>query len=211
MSRDVERFGRWAATYDRSFLQRLIFEPLHRTMLEVAVVERPDATAILDVGCGTGRLLRGLEAAFPGARLEGVDAASEMVAQAQATLPEGSRIRLRQATAEKLPFPDASFDLVFSSMTFHHWADQRAGIKEVARVLTPSGRWLLADFVATGLMRYVRRLFRLRKFPDRSVLDPMLAEAGLTVEGRHRVRAVGSQVPVLVIGRRGQVVQQNLS
>jgi ubiquinone/menaquinone biosynthesis C-methylase UbiE len=199
--RDVDRFNRWAATYDRSYLQRLIFEPVHRTMLSVAVAERPQAAAILDVGCGTGRLLRSAEDLFPRARLEGVDAAGEMVRQAQAMLPERSRVRLRQAVAEKLPFPDGSFDLVFSTMTFHHWADQRAGIAEVGRVLTPSGRWLLADFVATGLMRYVRRLFRLRKFPDRAVLDPILAAAGLGIVAQHSVPGVGSQVPVLVIWR----------
>jgi ubiquinone/menaquinone biosynthesis C-methylase UbiE len=199
--RDVDRFNRWAATYDRSYLQRLIFEPVHRTMLAVAVAERPQAAAILDVGCATGRLLRSAEDLFPRARLEGVDAAGEMVRQAQAMLPERSRVRLRQAVAEKLPFPDGSFDLVFSTMTFHHWADQRAGIAEVGRVLTPSGRWLLADFVATGLMRYVRRLFRLRKFPDRAVLDPILAAAGLGIVAQHSVPGVGSQVPVLVIWR----------
>ena len=198
---EVDRFDRWAATYERSYLQRLVFEPVHQTMLSVAVAERPNAAAILDVGCGTARLLRAAEQIFPRARLEGVDAAGEMVRQAQAMLPDGSRIHLRQAAAEKLPFENGSFDLVFSTMTFHHWADQRAGVSEVARVMTPSGRWLLADFVASGLMRYVSTLLRLRKFPARSMLDPMLSAAGLRVFGRHRVRGVGSQVPVLVIGR----------
>jgi ubiquinone/menaquinone biosynthesis C-methylase UbiE len=201
MAHDVERFDRWAASYDRSYMQRLIFEPVHRTMLEVAVAERPNAQAILDVGCGTGRLLRATEAAFPGARLEGVDAAGEMIAQASAAVAAGSRINVRQGMAESLPFADASFDLVFSSMTFHHWSDQRAGVAEVARVLKPSGLWLLSDFVATGYMRYVRRLLRLRRFPERAVLDPMLAGAGLAVWSRRRVVGLHGQVPVLVIGR----------
>ena len=208
---DVERFDRWAATYERSYLQRLVFGPVHRTMLEVAVRERPHAMAILDVGCGTGRLLRGLEAAFPRARLEGVDASAEMVAEARAMLPAGSRIQIRHATAEKLPYSESTFDLVFSSMTFHHWAGQQAGIAEVARVLRPAGLWLLADFVATGFMRLVSRALRLRKFPDRSRLEPILAHAGLRIVGQHRVPAVGSQVPVLVIGLADQVVQKTLS
>ncbi|TMF24148.1 MAG: class I SAM-dependent methyltransferase, partial [Chloroflexi bacterium] len=130
----VDRFDRWAGRYERSPLQRLIFEPVHRVMLEVAASEVPEAAAILDVGCGTGRLLRGAAEVFPNARLEGVDAAGEMVRQAQALLLVESRIRVQQAVAERLPFADGSFDLVFSTMTFHHWADQRRGVAEVARV-----------------------------------------------------------------------------
>jgi len=198
---DVERFNRWAAGYDRHFLQKLIFEPVQQTILEVAQSEVPNAKAILDVGCGTGRLLIAAEPRFPDARLEGVDAAVEMVKRAQGMLPAASRITFRQATAEKLPFPDGQFDLVFSTMTFHHWSDQGKGISEVARVLTPAGRWLLADFIATGLMRYIRRLFRLRRFPERRLLDPMLAAAGLRVLSQRRVPRIGAQVPVLAIGR----------
>ena len=198
---DVERFNRWAAGYDRHFWQKLIFEPVQQTILEVAQSEVPNAKAILDVGCGTGRLLIAAEPRFPDARLEGVDAAVEMVKHAQGMLPASSRITFRQATAEKLPFPDGQFDLVFSTMTFHHWSDQSKGISEVARVLTPGGRWLLADFIATGFMRYIRRLFRLRRFRERRLLDPMLASAGLRVLSQRRVPRIGAQVPVLAIGR----------
>ena len=198
---DVDRFNRWAATYDRHVLQRLVFEPVQRTLLEMAAVEVPKPGAILDVGCGTGRLLRAAEPMFPLARLEGVDAAAEMIRYARAALPAGSRITFAQATAESLPFPDGVFDLVFSTMTYHHWADQRQGIVEVARVLAPGGRWLLADFVASGLMRYVRRLLRLRRFPERGEIGAMLASAGMGVLAERRVPGVGSQVPILVIGR----------
>jgi len=197
---DVDRFNRWAATYDRHVLQRLVFEPVQRTLLEMAAVEVPKPGAILDVGCGTGRLLRAAEPMFPLARLEGVDAAAEMIRYARAALPAGSRITFAQATAERLPFPDGVFDLVFSTMTYHHWAAQRQGIVEVARVLAPGGRWLLADFVASGLMRYVRRLLRLRRFPERGEIGAMLASAGMGVLAERRVPGVGSQVPILVIG-----------
>ena len=197
---DVDRFNRWAATYDRHVLQRLVFEPVQRTLLEMAAVEVPKPGAILDVGCGTGRLLRAAEPMFPLARLEGVDAAAEMIRYARAALPAGSRITFAQATAESLPFPDGVFDLVFSTMTYHHWADQRQGIVEVARVLAPGGRWLLADFVASGLMRYVRRLLRLRRFPERGEIGAMLASAGMGVLAERRVPGVGRQVPILVIG-----------
>jgi ubiquinone/menaquinone biosynthesis C-methylase UbiE len=200
-SQDVDRFDGWAATYERSYLQRLVFEPVHRTMLEVARAERPDARAIVDIGCGTGRLLREAAMVFPGARLEGVDAAPAMVREAQGMVPPGLPLRFHVGMAENLPLPDSSFDLAFSTMTFHHWANQQVGITQVARVLAPDGRWLLADFVATGLMRYVRRALRLRRFPEHRELAPMLQAARLRVVSTHRVPGVGSQVPVLVIGR----------
>ena len=48
-------------------------------------------------------------------------------------------MRLEQAAAERLPFADASFDLVVSAMSFDHWADQELGLAECARVLRPGG------------------------------------------------------------------------
>jgi len=194
----VGRFNRWAATYDRHYLQRKVFEPVQKTLLEVAVSEVQGANAILDVGCGTGRLLRSAESLFPDARLEGVDAAPEMVATAKSALGVESRITVRQGTAEELPFGDGEFDLVFSTMTFHHWADQRRGVAEVGRVLGADGRWLLADFVPTGLLRFVMS----RRFPRRAVLERMVGEVGLEVRSQHPVAGLGGQVLVLVIGRR---------
>jgi ubiquinone/menaquinone biosynthesis C-methylase UbiE len=195
---DVERFGRWAPTYDRHVLQRMIFEPVQKKVLELAETQVARPGAILDVGCGTGRLLRSAAERFPDARLQGVDAAEGMIEQARASAGEGSRIDFKLAAAEELPFGDSQFDLVFSTMTLHHWADQRQGIAEVSRVMTPSGRWILADFVVAGVLRHFRRLLRLRQFPERSELDASLATAGLRVLGERRVQA---RIYVLAIGR----------
>jgi SAM-dependent methyltransferase len=120
-----------------------------------------------------------------------------MIEQARVAAGLAARINFQLATAERLPFPDRQFDLVFSTMTFHHWADQRQGVAEIARAMTPSGRWILADFIATGWLRYVRRLFRLRRFLERDELDAMLASAGLRVRAERRVE---SRISVLAIG-----------
>ncbi len=199
---DVERFDRWAPTYDRHHLQRLVFEPVQRTLLDLAASLVPDPAAVLDVGCGTGRLLTAAEERFPKARLEGVDAAAGMIEHARSVLRAGSRINFQQSTAERLPFPDAQFDLVFSTMTFHHWSDQRKGIAEVARVLSPAGRWLLADFMVDGFMRYVRRLLRMRQFPERAGLEAMLGAADMRVVTVRPVPGLRGQVPVVAIARR---------
>lgn len=197
---DVDRFNRWATTYDRHWMQRIIFEPIQRTVLDVARQQVGSPNAILDVGCGTGKLLRSARARFPDARLVGVDAAIEMVRFAQRSIPDGT-IEFQQATAEELPFPNASFDIVFSTMTFHHWHDQARGAAEVARVLTPEGRWLLAEFVAAGFMKPVRALLRLHQFPDPAHLQSVLADGDLEIVKVQRVSGLGGQVAVIAIAK----------
>ncbi len=198
---DVDRFNRWAGDYDQHWMQRVIFEPVQRTVLKLAAEQVPQPDAILDVGCGTGRLLGLAQRRFPGAKLFGVDAAIEMVRQAQTSHPDGA-IRFQQAVAEELPFPDASFDLVFSTMTFHHWSDQGRGIAEVARVLRPGGRWLLAEFVASGFVGLIRRVLRLHQFPERADLQRRLVVSGLQVVAEERVQGLHGQIAVMAIAPR---------
>jgi len=197
---DVERFGDWAPTYEQHWMQRRIMGPVQEKVLEMAAAQVPRPAAILDIGCGTGRLLRAAAERFPGARLEGVDAAEGMIKQATATLPPGVQIHFQQATAESLPFPDGTFGLVFSTMTFHHWSDQQKAIGEVRRVLAPGGRWLLADMVAKGPMVLVLRLLRIGRVVSPSGLDKMLRSEGMAVIARKKVPGTGGYVPVLSIG-----------
>src|SRR5438445_10605201 len=88
---DVDRFNRWATTYDRHWMQRLIFNPIQRTVLQVAAEQVGSPSTILDVGCGTGKLLTSARGRFPGARLAGVDAAVEMARYAQSSTPDVTR------------------------------------------------------------------------------------------------------------------------
>jgi ubiquinone/menaquinone biosynthesis C-methylase UbiE len=138
---DVQEFNRRAATYEDSRKQSYFFDRVQRAVLNLAETQtRPDA--VLDVGCGTGRLLRKAKELWPEARLIGVDAAEKMIEQASRLFPEAE---FHAAMAESLPLPDASVDLAFSTLSFHHWINQAKGVSEVARVLRPGGRFLLAD------------------------------------------------------------------
>ena len=148
--RNVDGFGRWADSYDRSLLQRLLFAPVHHCMLGQTAMMCPAPSSVLDIGCGTGLLLRKAAERFPSAQLTGIDAAEDMVRVAQALVPEGAPIHFAQAFAEQVPFPDASFDLVVTSMSFHHWADQQKALSEARRLLSPGGVFVLADLLATG-------------------------------------------------------------
>lgn len=197
---DVERFNQMADRYDRHWLQRVVLEPAQRTVLDMAARAVPRPAAILDVGCGTGRLLRSAEQKFPNARLIGVDAAPEMIKQAERAVGNGSVIRFHQAPAEKLPFHDSQFDVVFSTLTFHHWKDQGRGIHEVSRVLTPGGRWLVADLLPTGFLGLLLRLFRIDRFPERERFQKMLSDAALKIAEERRVPGLGGQLSVVSLG-----------
>lgn len=107
---------------------------------------------VLDVGCGTGFLLRLLSQRLPGAEeLVGVDAAPGMIDVAQ-SMGDDPRLGFSTGTAEHLPFPEASFDLVFSTTSFDHWENQPAGLVECARVLRPGGRLVLTDLFSLWLV-----------------------------------------------------------
>ena len=179
--RDVGRFDHWASEYDRDRLQLRFFGPVHARTLELAVGLGIMPQRVLDIGCGTGALLRSVSGQWPGAALAGVDPAAGMLRAArQAGLPAG----LVQATAAGLPFAGATFDLVISTVSFHHWASQRDGLAEVRRVLAPGGLFVLADLHAVGYLRVFYTLARRRgRMHTRSELTEMLAAAGLDVQG----------------------------
>jgi SAM-dependent methyltransferase len=103
---------------------------------------------ILDLGCGDGQLTRCIAAT--GAEVEGVDASPEMIAASRAR-----GIAAREARAEGLPYPDASFDAVFSNAALHWVRDQDAMMDEVRRVLAPGGRFV-AEMGGQGNIAAIR-------------------------------------------------------
>jgi ubiquinone/menaquinone biosynthesis C-methylase UbiE len=104
---------------------------------------------VLDLGCGTGYLLRALARRYPDAeRFVGVDAAPQMIPQMIAvaeTFAGDDRLGFSLGTAERLGFLDDTFDLVVSTTSFDHWSDQQAGLIECARALRPGGHLVLVD------------------------------------------------------------------
>lgn len=138
-------------------------EPSFRERLLALAGLRP-GEAVLDVGCGTGSLaLMAKEAVGSEGIVCGIDAAAEMVLWAgQKARRAGAEVDFRQACAQAIPFPDAFFDVVLSTLMLHH-LPKKARIQlaaEARRVLKPGGRVLVVDFAEAsprkGLKRHLR-------------------------------------------------------
>jgi ubiquinone/menaquinone biosynthesis C-methylase UbiE len=168
---DVELFEHWGSTYERSWMQRRLFDPVHSAVLQQAASRFKPAN-VLDIGCGSGRLLRKAHDFWPEAHLSGIDPAQNMLEVARHLTP-GARFSI--GSGEALPLEDASVDLAFSTISFHHWRDQAAGVREVARVLRPGGSFLLADFTLptwlTWLYPRVHSAAQMRALFEQAGLD----------------------------------------
>jgi ubiquinone/menaquinone biosynthesis C-methylase UbiE len=175
--RDVRRFNRWSRTYEDSWAQGF-FTFVHKRMLALVDVEQPDT--VVDVGCGTGRLLRRVGERWPSADLIGVDPAEGMLEVARR---KTSRATFHLTGAESLPLPSNSADLVLSSISFHHWPDQAAGLREIARVLRPGGQLCLSDPVMPARLSRAFRSYA--KSPG--ALRGLIVDAGLRVKTQRTI------------------------
>ena len=153
-SADPDRGG-WATcsapsamVYDRTF--GWLLGDLYRRMADdlAAAVAGLAAPEVLEIGPGPGGLAVELARRHAGLRLTGLDVDAAMVERAAARARrEGldGRIVFVVGDVAALPYPDASFDLVTSSFSVHHWPDAAAGFAEIRRVLRPAGRAIVYD------------------------------------------------------------------
>lgn len=137
---DVGReYAAEAARYDRRWAAYLRGS---MELLRPWLAEAPPGT-LLDVGCGTGVLLDALRRwGVTPERYAGADPSPEMLRMAAAKGAAG----LACAPAEALPFRDGAFGAVVSVSAFHYWPAPLDGLREMARVLAPGGRVLMADW-----------------------------------------------------------------
>lgn len=106
--------------------------------------------AVLDVGCGTGTLALEAQARVgPTGRVVGVDPGAQQIARARRKASRRELpVEFQVGVIERLPFPDASFDVVVSTIMMHHLSEdlRRRGLAEIRRVLEAGGRVAIADF-----------------------------------------------------------------
>jgi ubiquinone/menaquinone biosynthesis C-methylase UbiE len=183
MNKDVERFHDWSAHYENSWIQRFL-DPLHDLMLQATAAQsrelNPDS--VLDLGCGTGRLLRKAEKRWPGSQLLGIDPAQGMIEVARKLTLNA---RFYRAPAESIPIADGSIDLVLSAVSMHHWSNALLGIHEVSRVLREGGLFCIADI---ALPSWLSKLFR-SKAKTRAGIRELLNEANLSIKQQQTTSA----------------------
>ena len=136
---------------------------------------------VLDVGCGTGRLATLLAEKYA-CKVWGVDSTPDMVEVASRRVPKGVRVKV--AAAEKLPFRDAWFERVTTTLVIH-LVDRPRAFAEIRRVLMEHGRYVLLTFDPSYFPGYyLNRFFPsfleidLARFPPADVLEQELGSAG---------------------------------
>lgn len=174
----------WAARYDllawlltrgreRGFRERLI---------ELAGLELGDS--VLDIGCGTGTLaIAATRHVGPTGAVYGIDASPQMIARAtRKARKAGAPAVFRLAAAEQLPFPDAQFDVVLSTLMFHHLPKNTRKLCaiEIRRVLKRRGRVLVVDFGKPQARRGLLAHFHRHGHVAIEDIDSVLTNAGFT-------------------------------
>jgi ubiquinone/menaquinone biosynthesis C-methylase UbiE len=164
-------------------------DPSRRVLVEQAAIQ--PSHRVLEVGCGTGSLVLLVKRLHPGVDAVGLDPDPKALARARRKAARARvSVRFDQGFADAMPYPDASFDRVFSSFMLHHLrAGEKEGtLREIRRVLEPSGSFHLLDFASaeTGAHRFLaRRLHSSQRLRENSEdrLVTLLSQAGL-IDGR---------------------------
>jgi len=157
--------------------------PLRERMIQLACLDPGDT--VLDVGCGTGTLAIAAKKRVGAAgAVFGIDASPAMVAKAiRKSARAGADVAFTKAFVEALPFPDARFDAVLSTMMLHHLPRQvrHQCTAEIRRVLKPRGRLLVVDFGRPQRRHGILAHFHRHGHVDFADVGAMLTDAGFTV------------------------------
>ena len=149
-------FNRQAATYDEDMKGQ------HARSLYPVLLEKlshiPFQSA-LDLGCGTGEMLKLILQEDTHKELCGIDLSEKMLAVAKSKLPE--QVKLILGDSESLPFSDNAFDVVYCNDSFHHYPAPQNVLREVYRVLKPGSTFLMGDcwqpLVGRAIMNFYMR------------------------------------------------------
>lgn len=171
-------------------------------VLELGQVSTGDA--VLDVGCGTGTLaILAKERVGPSGKAHGIDASAEMIARARRKAGRATAdVSFQEAIVEDMPFAAPTFDVVLSTLMFHHLprSVRERCAREMRRVARAGGRVVVVDFgPRSGKGSILDRFHRYGRV-EPAEIQRVLTEAGLRVEetgpmGMHDMHFVVARAP----------------
>ena len=182
--------GTAAENYERYFLP-VIGAPIAADLIDACALRR--GQRVVDVACGTGVVARLAAARVgPAGAVTGVDVTPAMLAVARSISADGPPIDWHEASAGKLPLPDASADVVLCSLGLQFFPDREAALREMRRILVPGGRLAvnapgptpplfmvlhdaLGEHVGPGAAAFVRTVFALHGADE---IRRLLADSG---------------------------------
>jgi len=137
-------FDRWAAKYDEG---RITGWFQYTQALAISFLDLQPKSKVLDVGCGTGYAVLKLASILSEGEACGIDISSEMIERARTKIPDilEGKVEFRQASSDNIPYPNAAFDHVLCTNSFHHYPDPIKTLKEIQRVLKPGGQIVIVE------------------------------------------------------------------
>lgn len=112
------------------------------------ILRLADQGQAVDIGCGPGHLVFKLAQRAPELHITGIDLSEEVLTQAETYVAQygfDDRVTFKKGSAQEIPFPHGSLDLVISTLSLHHWDQPVAVLDEASRVLRPGGVFLIFD------------------------------------------------------------------
>ena len=132
------KFDKRASLYDESFEGKLSGRFYKLLLNEVDLLQ---GATVLDVGCGTGTILRNLSKVT---EIDGygIDVEENMITEAKKKCPQMS---ILVSDCTETPFEDNQFDIITACMAYHHFADKKGFAREASRIIKPGGCLYIAD------------------------------------------------------------------
>lgn len=176
-----EFFNKNAKGYSKS-RERAFTMPMYQEMITRVLSKKPKK--VLDLGCGSGILLKQLNDTNNNIELFGLDIADEMIKIADESLKGCAELKV--GDCEKIPWDSDTFDVVFCNASFHHYPNPNKALLEVNRVLKSNGTLIIGDPTAPVVIRDIMNFFirfsnsgDVRIYNEDEILD-LLKEANFT-------------------------------
>lgn len=137
-------FDSFSKEYDKKSKNRYFKRNQRWIIDEISKDKNIDSKVIMDVGCGTGELLKTLSQSNHSTSLIGVDISRKMLEKASTIAPTASLIK---ADSANIPVADNSIDIIVSSASFHHYENPEYVVREWDRILNKNGYIIILDSI----------------------------------------------------------------